>query len=48
MLLGAIVLSLVVFSPQLVPTGPRVELEVGLLVGVLGIKVPLGTWLESA
>lgn len=48
MLLGTIVLSLVIFSPQLVPTGPRVELEVGLLVGVLGIKVPLGTWLESA
>lgn len=48
MLIGAMVLALVVFSPQLVPTGPRVELEVGLLVGVLGLKVPLGTWLESA
>lgn len=47
-LIGAIVLSLAIFSPQLVPTGPKVELEVGLLVGVLGLKVPLGTWLENA
>ncbi len=46
MLVGVIVLTLAAFSPKLVATGPRVELEVGLLVGVLGLKVPLGAWLE--
>jgi hypothetical protein len=48
MLLGVIVLAIAIFSPQIIPAGPRVELEVGLMVGVLGLKVPLATWMENA
>lgn len=47
LLAGLLVLAVVAFTPNLVPTGPRVELEVGLMVGVLGLKVPLATWLDN-
>lgn len=47
LLLGVVILALLGLSPQFVVSGPRVELEVGLLIGVLGVKIPLATWLEN-
>ena len=48
MLVGIVRLALAAFSPQIVPAGQRVDLEFGLQVGLLGLKVPLATWLENA
>jgi hypothetical protein len=47
-LTGVVLIALVLFSPQVVSTDSRVELEMGVSVGVLGIKVPLETWLQNA
>jgi hypothetical protein len=47
MLVGIVLVSLAIFSPQIVPAGPRVDLEFGLQVGLFGLKVPLATWLEN-
>lgn len=35
-----------IFSPKLVPDESQVRLEAGFQIGILGIKIPLTTWLE--
>lgn len=41
-----VVLFFVIFDLKLVPGDPDLKIEMGLHIGVLGIQLPLATWLE--
>jgi len=43
---AVLLLLLMIFSPKLILNESQVKLEAGFQIGVLGIKVPLATWLE--
>lgn len=47
LLLALIIVLLTVFTPKLIPVQPIATLEAELKIGLLGLKIPLATWVEN-